>query len=812
VGFQSASLRGLGGTRTLVLMNGRRLANTAFQGGMVDLNTIPLSAIERIEVLTDGASAIYGTDAIAGVINFILRKDFRGSEVFAYYGDSEAGGGQTQRYSGTVGWGELAKDKFNAFATLDYTKVQEIKAAQREFSRTAYIPGAAGGVFDRTSGNSIPGNVFLPAVPGRSGTTQNPTYPNCLPPYSFPTANAATAGQCRFDFASVIDILPPSDTYNAFGQLRVQLAPKHQAFIEGAWQKTTSPSRSSPPPISSATLLSGDPVTVSPSSPFYPHDLARRFGVDGQTLEVFWRGLELGPRTDENEIEQSRIVAGLEGQLGTWDYSTAINWATSKATDTWTAGWSRGSVLLPILNSGRINLFGLNNAAALQELQTALIREPVVKAKGETAEIDFRASNDVMMLPAGPLAVALGTSFRREKYEFISAQVVRDADVPGLGGSISTVPSTSRNIYAAYAEANIPIMKTLEGNVALRFDDYEDVGNTTNPKFSLRWTPMKSLLLRTAYGTGFRAPSMPELNTPAFFGATGGNYDDPVRCPRTGSPRDCNTQFTTKLGGNTSLKPEESKNLTAGLVFEPTAALTLSADYFKIKIDNVIGIPAEEPIFSDIPGSEAAGLIVRYPVGSSGCPTATPGIPCPVQYGIQTTVNLSELKTEGVDFGVQYRFPTTNWGRFGFVFNGTYLMKWDQRSTGQETQHLVGHYAGGVAATVIGSGATGGFPRWKHNATLTYDQGPLQLTLNQLFVGHYIDADEARTVGTYSVFNLNAAYTGWYKGLTLTLGVRNVMDRDPPYTRQTQAFQVGYDPALTDPMGRFYYASVRYRF
>jgi iron complex outermembrane receptor protein len=226
-----------------------------------------------------------------------------------------------------------------------------------------------------------------------------------------------------------------------------------------------------------------------------------------------------------------------------------------------------------------------------------------------------------MAVPAGSLALAAGGSYRKEEYEFITSQTVRDADVPGLGGSISTVAPTSRNVWAIFAEVNWPILRQLELNAALRFDDYEDVGNTTNPKVSLRWTPTKEILLRTAYGTGFRAPSLPELNTPAFFGATGGNYDDPVRCPQTGSPRDCNTQFTTKLGGNLSLKPEESKNLTAGIVFEPTNGLSLSADYFKIKIDNVIGIPAEEPIFSNIPASEAAGLIVRYAPGSSGCPT-----------------------------------------------------------------------------------------------------------------------------------------------------------------------------------------------
>lgn len=810
-GYASASLRGLGGQRTLVLLNGRRLANTAFQGALVDLNAIPLSAVERVEVLTDGASAIYGTDAIAGVINFILRKNYSGAEAAAYYGDSEQGGGETQRYNAALGWGDLAANKFNAFVTFDYTKIEEIKASQRSFSRTAYLPDAAGGVYDRTSGNSFPGNVFFPAVPGRAGTTRSPAHPECLQPFSFPTANPATAGQCRFDFASVIDIVPPSETHNAFGTVRYQLAPNHQLFVEAAWQKTKSIARSSPPPISSATILSGDPVTVSPGSPFYPTALATQMGVNGQTLEVFWRGLELGPRTDENVVKQSRIVAGFEGQIGAWDYSTAINWSDSKATDTWLAGWSRGSVLLPILNSGRINLFGFNTPQALDELRTALVREPVIQAKGEATEADFRASRELMRLPGGMLAMAAGAMLRREKYEFITSETVREADVPGLGGSISTVAPVDRNVWAAYAELSAPILRTLEANVAVRFDDYENVGNTTNPKVSLRWTPTREVLVRAAYGKGFRAPSMPELFTPAFFGATGGNYDDPVRCPSTGSPRDCNTQFTTQLGGNPNLRPEKSRNITLGFVLEPAAGASFGADYYKIRIKDVIGLPAEEPIFSDIVGSEARGLIVRYAPGSAGCGNPTQGLPCPINYGIQTTVNLSELNTEGIDVNAQYRLPKMSWGRVTAAFNGTYLIKWDQQSIGGPVQELVGRYAGGVAATVLGSGATGGFPRWKHNLSLTADAGPFSVTLNQLYVHHYLDADEERTVGSYETYGINVAYTG-FKRLTLSAGVKNLFDRDPPFTRQAQSFQVGYDPALTDPMGRFFYASVRYRF
>ena len=256
VGYAAASLRGLGGQRTLVLLNGRRLANTAFVGTMVDINSIPLSAIDRVEVLTDGASAIYGTDAIAGVINFVLRKEFSGVEVNAYYGDSQQGGGAEQRYNVTAGWGDLARDRVNVFASVDYNKRDEIAARDRPFSRSAYIPDAAGGAFDKTSGNSFPGNVFLPAVGDRAGDDAEPDLPGCQPPYSFPTSNPATAGQCRFDYASVIDIVPPSESWNVVGAGRWRFAADHEAFVEAAWSRTESISRVSPSPV----LLGDDPL------------------------------------------------------------------------------------------------------------------------------------------------------------------------------------------------------------------------------------------------------------------------------------------------------------------------------------------------------------------------------------------------------------------------------------------------------------------------------------------------------------------------------------------------------------------------
>src|SRR5262252_3225527 len=179
-GQSSASLRGLGAQRTLVLLNGRRLAISGFNGGSVDINMIPLSAVARVEVLTDGASAIYGSDAIAGVINFIMRSDYKGLEASAYYGDSDKGGGWVQRYTGTAGFGDLATQKFNIFGTVDYSKSGGLRAAQRSFASSAFRPDIPPGI-DKTSGNSVPANVTTPVG------TRNPTNPVCARPFSFPT-------------------------------------------------------------------------------------------------------------------------------------------------------------------------------------------------------------------------------------------------------------------------------------------------------------------------------------------------------------------------------------------------------------------------------------------------------------------------------------------------------------------------------------------------------------------------------------------------------------------------------------------------
>jgi iron complex outermembrane recepter protein len=798
-GYDAASLRGLGAQRTLVLLNGRRFAPNGFTGSSVDLNAIPLSAIERVEVLTDGASAIYGSDAVAGVINFILRQSYRGAEVTAYYGDSTHGGGYVGHYNAVAGWGDLSRDKVNVFATVDYQHNGGLKASERPFSNTAYRPDIG---VDRTSGNSVPANVVTP-----SGT-RSPNNPACSPPFSFPTA--PTPLQCRFDFASVIDVLPPQEIWHGVGRATWQFAPEQEAWVQVSYSDSKTLTRVSPAPISQATILSGAAILLPPSSPFYPHAFARENGIDGQPLNIAWRSLALGPRTEQDEAKQTGAVVGAKGTLWGWDYDGAFNWNENKSTANWPtdSGFVRGAIIQPILNSGAINLFAPTLPAdQLALLAPSVITEQVINSKSTTQSVDLHASNEIYRLPAGPLAMAVGAQVERDTYEFTAGPSLLSGDVPGSGGSLSNVPSVSRRIYAVFSEFNVPIVKTLEGNVAVRYDHYSDFGSTTNPKASLRWQPTKEMLLRGSWGTGFRAPTLVELYQTPYYSSTGGNYDDPVRCPVTNSSFDCNTQFTTQLGGNRQLKPERSTQYGLGVVWQPLNALTLGVDYWKIDVKDVVGQLGEQTIFNDLVAAEAAGLVVRFPPDA-----ANPSLPGRVNYVLQPNQNIQKLRVEGIDVDVSYRFPRLDWGQLSATMHGTYYINWEQAdpTTGQLV-NFAGRSVGGVATVIAGPGYPGSLPRWKHNLTLSYDYGPWAATLSQIYQDSYTDNSGDRLVGSYSLWDVGASYRG-FKRWTLSAGVKNVFNTNPPASNQEQAFQVGYDPTYSDPRGRFIWGSVKFAF
>ena len=352
----------------------------------------------------------------------------------------------------------------------------------------------------------------------------------------------------------------------------------------------------------------------------------------------------------------------------------------------------------------------------------------------------------------------------------------------------------------------MPIVKTLEGDVQVRYDHYSDFGGTTNPKVSLRWQPAKSLLVRGSYGTGFLAPSLYQLFTPNITGVSQSGLSDPIRCPVTGDTGiDCRTQFPVLFGGNQSLQPEESEQMTAGIVFEPIAGASLSVDYFKINLKNAItnGISPVKILNPDF-YSQYAYLVTRGPVDP-----ATPNLPGPISEISQTYINLGGVHVQGLDMDLQLRGPEENWGRVSFEINGTYYLRYDNQNTD-------GTWTGAVGNS-FGSPVTGVIPRWKHYATLTWDRGPWSATLAQTYQDSYTDQNgvfvtgDPRTVGTMSLFDLSGTYTG-FKNTKLTLGVKNLFDKDPPASNQASTFIGGFDPSYYDPRARFVYGSINYKF
>jgi iron complex outermembrane receptor protein len=320
---------------------------------------------------------------------------------------------------------------------------------------------------------------------------------------------------------------------------------------------------------------------------------------------------------------------------------------------------------------------------------------------------------------------------------------------------------------------------------------------------ALRWQPSRDVLLRASYGKGFLAPSLFQLFSPQIGAVSPNGVSDPIRCPVTQDQGiDCITQFSLIFGGNPNLRPEKSEQATFGFVFEPTTAFSVSADYFKIRLNSTVtnGVPIAT-ILGDL--NQYGYLVTRGP------PTANfPNLPGPITNILQTFVNLGAVHVEGIDLEAHYRWPRGRWGRFRADISGTYYIR-------NDAQNLDGTYSGFVS-NQFGSPVTGVLPRWKHYAILTWDSGPWALTVAQTYQSGYVDVNtdldgNLRRVSSMSLFDLQGAYTG-IKNLTLTLGVKNVLDTNPPMTNQRVSFQAGYDPQYYDARARFVYGSIRYAF
>ena len=785
-GQSVADLRGLGGNKTLVLLNGRRLASHPYTGETVDLNIIPVAALDRVEVLRDGASAIYGTDAIGGVINFITKRSLTGfGATVESFVPQHKGGADEQRINLYGGIGDLNTDGWNLFGVIDVHNQSALQASERAFAATGIRPEHG---VEKTSRTPFPANFY-----SALGVTGNPSFATgCMPPSSVPSANDPT---CNYDSTREVDLIPKTRQETFLGRFSRRMG-EHTANIEYLHGRSTNVSAVAPPPMAPPNVV---PV-LHATSPFYPGGRAgvpAVAGLIGEDLTVSWRPLESGRRLGLDTGTSDRLVAAVEGSFRGWDYNAALSHSVAKATSAFTGGYLIDARIVAGLDQGILNPFGPQTPEGLAFLNSSLLLGEYLDATMRNTSLDFRATRDLMQLPAGPLGFALGAEHRRDHAKYlVDRALASQASSSGYQDALDQFGK--RHISAVFVEANVPVIGNLEVNLALRHDRYSDFGGTTNPKVALRYQPVPQLLVRGSYNRGFRAPTLFDINAPQTTTNTSDNYNDPVLCPGGVAVAGanpvvaCRQQQNIRGGGNHNLNPEKSRTYSAGIVVEPLRDLTVSLDYWNIRLRDQINTLAEQTLFGDY--AKYQNLFVYNAARTE------------LLYVLATTVNLGEVKTRGADVSVNYRLPRTPWGRTSVIMEGTYVNKYDyQNERGGPFTENVGRYAD----------ATPVF-RWRHNLLVSWAMGPWSVHLGNRFMSGYTDQNAVdpaffRKVSSYSTWSL-AGTLSQGKSVDYTVGIKNLTDKDPPYTNQGTTFQQGYDPRYTDPVGRTFYARVSARF
>lgn len=790
-------LRGLGSDNTLVLVNGRRVANSGVGPGatpFVDLNGILLAAVERIEVLTDGASALYGSDAVAGVVNIILKDDFRGSEVGIDYGTASEGGASERQVSFTTGG---AWAGFRGLLTGEYFNRGRLAAADRTFSRTDDQRARGGRDFRITTGN--PGNIRsldgenLPGLDAPFAGIPAGQDGRNLMPEDF----VATAGQLNLESTSTfIDLVAPSERWGVDGRVDRDLGASLTLFAEAAVTHTTNDQGSPPPFLAN--------VTVPASNPFNP------FGED-VLLEGFL-ATEI-PRTVRTETDNLRALFGLEGHLGkgqgkargqVWAWESSLVYSRDEFD---VPGFLefRPEVVNELLSrtdpATALNVFGdgagANPPAVLEELVQGSSRQ-TIDGVGDLLSWQGQLEGVLARWAERELRVAAGAEYREEGLDQVRQNVFAQAP-PELVSRITG----DREVAAGFVELSLPLfgqehqhpgVRALELQLAGRWESYSDFGETANPRLAVLWKPLASLALRVSASTGFRAPALQELFLEQVDFA---NF--PVVDPR----RDNETAFVVlKFGGNLDLETEESESFNLGMVWDVPGVpgLSLTLDGYRVRQDEQI----TSGVFLASELSEELEVLFpnRYRRAEPTPEDIAAGRPGQLLEVDGRSLNVSEVEARGVDLGLQY-FRDTSAGRFDLRVNGAYMDALDVQLTPLAPVEQV------VGTTGLGLASNGSPVRFRGNLSLFWSRGAWELggterytgapreatTASPLFGQKYDDQFETDLQVSYSLPGTSGAFAG----TRLSLAIENLFNEAPPFRDSI----FGYLGSLYSPRQRF---------
>lgn len=776
-GSASIGLRGLSPKNTLVLVNGYRVANFGFalntQDTFVDLNALPISAVERIEVLKDGASAVYGSDAIAGVINILLRRDFKGVEVGGAYGAATQGGYDEKKGNLLAGFGDLDTDGWNVLFGLDLLDRGRLDADERAYTRDGDFRDKPGGLL---AGWSTAGGNWL--LDPRQPTPFDPCPAGSeLRPYR--DFNSTLPGNaCAFNAQPYKTLQPGAERIQASLSATWRLNDHLELFGDLLYSHNKADQIFSAPLTVGPGLRAYNPATGTLVNIPVALPVGHPNNPSNAPLPFEYTFFDLGPRMKKNTQMFYRGLAGLRGQAGRWDWEAAVETSQSLQRE-YVDNFINRYAFQDILADGSYDFLDpASTPDALEDLRLQTKRPGWYRLDAVSA----KATTSFLELPAGPIGFAWGAEFRRESLDArTSRQVLSGTE---LRPAINIV-NGERKVAAAYAEFNIPLHRTLELQLAGRGDRYDDFGSAFSPKAALRWQPLESLLLRTSFSRGFRAPSLPEIAPGQTISY--GTVSDPYDPLTPGGSRG----VTNVRTGNPDLDAERSKNFNIGAIWSPDADTSIGLDYYRIRQDNLIK-PDNAQFIVNNP-ELFPGRVIRDAQGR-------------IQIITNQYSNQGELDTSGIDLDFSRTFRT---GRIGdFILAGTWSRLLEFK------QPLV---AGQAPYDGAGNNRLGALPKTRGTTSLNWNVGDWQNTLSVQYISGYDQrvATQASNPGLRSrvkpfhQVDLYLAYVGIPK-TTLSLSVQNLTDKDPPFDPAGGAN--GFDITQYNLRGQFVSLGVKYRF
>ena len=779
-GASMVALRGLSGKDTLVLINGRRITDYGlFQNlsdSFVDLNVIPLAAIERIEILKSGGSAIYGSDAVAGVVNIILKENTNEKALELGGRVTTEGGAAARDATLSLGFGELASQGYNVFVTASVYKRDQLLSSQRENTETENYTGLPDGASEWHIANAYPNTGAAFPTCGTNGL------PGSVQPNGFLNYGPG----CYYNQANQLPLLPGAERINltATGNLR----------LGGSWTGysnlliSNEETRQNYTPVTlDGASFSVNPATGGASTVSNVLPATSPYALNGQPTPIDYAFQSVGPRNEEIVSNTYWMIVGVKGTWATWDIDSAFGHSENYVQVNQFNAVNVQNLVADIANGS----FNFLDPALTPAANDALRITDTFGSVAKLDTLDLKGSGDLFNLPGGSAKAALGAEAR---YQSVDDQPGAAAAAGLIFNTGSTRVVGSREIYSAFGELDLPVLPSLDADFALREEHYSDVGNNLRPQFTLRWQPLRELTMRAVYAEGFRAPSLAEAsNSFSVAHQTVFLPANPTQSVSLG--------YVT--GGNPLVKPETSKNADLGIVFSPTSNVDVSLDYYDLWLYKVISPNATAQQIVNDPAAYPGQLITN---------AAGQLIYVESLYTNQFTVH-----TAGVDFNAAYSIPLAD-GKLKVSLNGTSISTFGVKDAGIWSSFL-GTSGWDYESPISGGGPV---PRLKGSLSAGWEDHDWAASATARYTASY---ENGATLGGYPTTQLNVEpYTAVdlnaeYRGLEnwkISLTVINVFNRQPPYDSGSLLFAWGfpvpYDLGTYDDLGRMIDLHVTYKF